>query len=371
MRNELSTTVISGEIVKGYTMAEAGQAANQAATAGTFQKALAELSANTRKSYQEDLRTWADYLTSAGVDIADCDFYQSSECWRGVTHGLVDGFKEWMLKEGFSIASVNRRLSCVRKFCTLAAAAGVITGDVLSLIQTVRTIRKSRGIERDKERDQTRIEHVTLRSGPNAGCTRPATKKARAVVLTEAQAKALKTQPNTPQGRRDALLMRLLLDQGMRAGEVAALQVTNFNLQTQQVTFWREKVKVEQTHDLTKDTLRALKAYIKAGDAPAMGPLLRGSRKGGRLDGLGMSTTAISQRVRALGEAIGVDGLSAHDCRHAWATAHGRSGTGEIALVEMGGWTSTSTAKRYILAGKVANAGAKELGYALDEADDD
>lgn len=369
--NTQLANVTTGEIVQGYTMAEAGQAANRAASAGVFQNELAELSANTRKSYQEDLRTWADYLAGAGVDIADCDFYQSPECWRGVTFGLVAGFKEWMLLQGFAIGSVNRRLSCVRKFCTMAASAGVLSGDELSLIQTVRTLRKNAGIERDKNRDQTRIEQVTLRSGPNEGCTRPATKKARAVVLTEAQAKALKTQPNTPQGRRDALLMRLLLDQGMRAGEVAALQVTNFNLQTQQVTFWREKVKVEQTHNLTKDTLRALKAYIKAGDAPAMGPLLRGSRKSGRLDGLGMSTTAISQRVRALGEAIGVNGLSAHDCRHAWATAHGRGGTGEIALVEMGGWTSTATAKRYIEAGKVANAGAKELGYALDEADDD
>lgn len=84
-----------------------------------------------------------------------------------------------------------------------------------------------------------------------------------------------------------------------------------------------------------------------------------------------MTTTAISQRVRMLGEAIGVEGLSAHDCRHAWATAHGRSGAGEISLVEMGGWTSTATAKRYIAASKIANAGAKELGYALDEHDDD
>jgi integrase len=137
------------------------------------------------------------------------------------------------------------------------------------------------------------------------------------------------------------------------------------------MTFWREKVKMEQTHNLTADTYRALVAYFQAGDAPALGPLLRGSRKGGSLDGSGMTPTAISQRVRTLGEAIGVAGLSAHDCRHAWATAHGRSGTGELTLVEMGGWTSTATAKRYIAASRIANAGAKELGYALGEDNDD
>jgi integrase len=299
--------------------------------------------------------------------VTGCDFYQSAADWQGVTFGLVAGFKEWLLQQGFAIASVNRRLSCVRKFCALAAAAGMLSGNNLALIQTVRTIRKSAGLERDKQRARTRIKQVTLRRGAKAGHTRPASKKTKAVGLTTEQAKQLKQQPNTPQGRRDALLMRLLLDQGLRAGEVAALQVTDFQLKSRQVTFWREKVKMEQTHNLTADTYRALMAYLEAGDAPALGPLLRGSRKSGRLDGPGMTTTAISQRVRTLGAAIGITGLSAHDCRHAWATAHGRSGTGEIALVEMGGWTSTATAKRYIAASKIANAGAKELGYALDE----
>ncbi|NJN82073.1 MAG: hypothetical protein HC802_07175 [Caldilineaceae bacterium] len=51
MNNGLSTTTASNELVRGYTLAEAAQAANQAASAGAFQSALAELSANTRKSY--------------------------------------------------------------------------------------------------------------------------------------------------------------------------------------------------------------------------------------------------------------------------------------------------------------------------------
>ncbi|NJN82072.1 MAG: hypothetical protein HC802_07170 [Caldilineaceae bacterium] len=69
------------------------------------------------------MRTWVDYLVSAGVDVADGDFYQAAECWRGVTFGLVAGFKAWLLQPGFAIASVNRRLSCVRKFCALGNGA--------------------------------------------------------------------------------------------------------------------------------------------------------------------------------------------------------------------------------------------------------
>jgi site-specific recombinase XerD len=45
------------------------------------------------------------------------------------------------------------------------------------------------------------------------------------VKLERDQVAALKTQPDTPQGRRDALLMCLLLDHGLRVGEVAILVI--------------------------------------------------------------------------------------------------------------------------------------------------
>jgi hypothetical protein len=50
------------------------------------------------------------------------------------------------------------------------------------------------------------------------------------VHIAQKQAKKLKSQPDTPQGRRDALLMCLLLDHGLRVGEVARLQVSDFDL---------------------------------------------------------------------------------------------------------------------------------------------
>ena len=48
-------------------------------------------------------------------------------------------------------------------------------------------------------------------------------KKAEPVSISTHQAKALKDQPDTPRGRRDGLLMCLLLDHGLRVGEVAKL----------------------------------------------------------------------------------------------------------------------------------------------------
>src|SRR4051812_28736480 len=84
------------------------------------------------------------------------------------------------------------------------------------------------------------------------------------VKLDKAQRHALKTRPDTSQGRRDALMMCLLLDHGLRVGELAGLEVTAINLQDGTLTFYRPKVDKVQIHTLTKDALRAAKAWFKS-----------------------------------------------------------------------------------------------------------
>jgi integrase len=65
------------------------------------------------------------------------------------------------------------------------------------------------------------------------------------------QAHALKAQPDTPQGRREALLMCLLIDHGLRVGEVAALHVGDFDLAKSEMVFYRAKVDKIQRHKLS------------------------------------------------------------------------------------------------------------------------
>ena len=72
-----------------------------------------------------------------------------------------------------------------------------------------------------------------------------------------------------------------------------------------------------------------------------------------------MSEVAITARVKKFGEAIGVDGLSAHDCRHFWATDATRNRTDPFALQQAGGWTSMQTVQRYIDVTNIANDGVK------------
>jgi integrase len=96
--------------------------------------------------------------------------------------------------------------------------------------------------------------------------------------------------------------------------------------------------------------------------------LLRRSRKNDHLGMPGMTERGITLRVRVLGERVGLVGLSAHDCRHFWATSAARNGTDPFALQEAGGWSSLAMPRRYVEDQQIANEGVKtEKGASLTE----
>jgi len=178
-------------------------------------------------------------------------------------------------------------------------------------------------------------------------------------VLSHKDALTLKReQPDTAQGWRDAILMCLLLDHGLRCSEMAALLFEHINLYEETLTFYREKVDLVQTHQLSKDTRAALRHYLEHAALTAGEHLLRGSRRGGRLLGR-MSERAVTARVNVLGERLGVEQLSAHDGRHTWATLAIKAGTDLKALQDAGGWKSPYMPLRYAEAAKIANDGVK------------
>ena len=335
----------------------AGQAANHHAARNVFADYLSRKADNTIRRQAADLTRFAAYLDAVGEQVgltlgaALAEFAQAvalfpdgpppdADAWRGVTWGLVEGFRNWMVMQGDAVGSINVRLSTVKAYAKLAAKAGVLTAEEHAMIRTVSGYARKEGKRVDERRE-------TLRRGD---------KKAQHVSIDQKQARKLKAQPDTPQGRRDALLMCLLLDHGLRVGEVARLQVSDFDLKAGEMRFYRPKVDKEQTHKLSADTARALHAWFDSGDAPESGPLLRGSRKGGALTAPGMSTRSITHRVRVLGERVGLDGLSAHDCRHYWAT-YWASRVDVLRLQEAGGWNSLAMPRRYVEESKIANEG--------------
>lgn len=338
MTTELVTTTPNGLEI-------AGQMANGHAARAAFGDYQSRKADNTLRRQRADLALFADFLAVAGIPDAPTpeDLYSTPDAWRGVTWGLVEAWRNWSLQQGYSVGSVNVRLSTVKQYAKLAAKAGALEPADLAMVRTVNGYSHREGKRVDERRE----------------VTRKGSKRAEAVSLTAAQIKALKKQPNTPQGRRDAVIMALLLDHGLRVGELAGLEVTAVDLARGALTFYRPKVGITQTHKLTRDAKAALKRYIEAGDAPAVGRLLRTSYGANRLGNAGISERNLSERVRFLGKQAGIEGLSAHDLRHAWATQAARHGTPVDRLQDAGGWASPAMPLRYVERAAVANDGVK------------
>lgn len=94
-------------------MHQAGQAANDVAARGTFDDHIARKADNTIRRKIADLALFESFLNGAGVPAAG--LYDDPRGWSGVTWGLVEAFKVWMLQQGYAIGSINGRLSTVRR----------------------------------------------------------------------------------------------------------------------------------------------------------------------------------------------------------------------------------------------------------------
>ena len=317
-----------------------GQVANDFARQSVLQDYQDRKSQQTLRRQRADIALFEQFLASAGYQ---CEGLASDlSKWHFVTWGLVEAFNRWQLEQGYAMGSVNIRLTTIKIYCGLAAKAEHITTQELALIKTIKGYYQAEARNIDEKRDQTR---------------RPDAKKATPVSLSPVHVALLKKQPDTKRGRRDALLMCLLLDHALRVGEVADLNVGSINLSSGQLIFYRHKVGKTQTHDLSPDTYQAARLYL-ADCEPDQVPLFVGICSKDRI-----STSSLNERVTQLGKAIGITGLSPHDCRHFYATDAIKNGTDIKSLQDAGGWDNPIMPLRYAESAKVANAGVKLTAF--------
>lgn len=349
-------------------MSDAGQVANQIAAQTLFQRYLDGKATNTIKRHARDLELFAEYLLDIGI-MPDhgANFQTNPDAWQGVTWGLVEGFVQWLLQEGYAIASVNARLSTIRVYSQMAVKAGSLDRQEGLLIQSIKGLSRQGALNIDERRDQTRIEEVTYAYKPTGKkrrrvVTRQATKKRHPTPISAEEAKSLRQVANpSPQAWRDALLMCLLLDHGLRASELALLSVNNLNLVAGEMTFFRPKVKGTDhewsTQKLTPATYAVAEHYVNYLYPPTLrpdGPLILATTRllksgaGGKLLPKGLNRVRISERVAWLGQQLGISKLSAHDCRHYCATKMARLGYSVDELMAWFGWSSAQTAMRYV-----------------------
>ncbi len=280
----------------------------------------------TIRRQKTDLVTFAHFLASVGVQAGD--LYNNLDAWQGIGAGLLEAFIAWQKSLGYAIGTINVRLATVKAYCHLAYDTGILDVDTHTHIQGVKGIGRKQARNIDARREIARV----------------GAKKAQAVDIPPELLPRLKHPETGPLAKRDALLMSLFLDHGLRVGEVAILKRNQIALRSRLLTFYRPKVDEPQIDHLTDDTLVAARAYLLT--LPAKQESL-----------FDLAVISIQERVRTLGELVGLHGLSPHDCRHSWATRAAQHGTPLERLKQAGGWSNVQTPLRYIKESAIANEG--------------
>ena len=163
------------------------------------------------------------------------------------------------------------------------------------------------------------------------------------VLSVEQLAKLLKvTAGETFTDRRDHAMIRLLLDTGMRRGELIGLSLSDLDLEDG-IAFVLGKGGRHRACPFGAKTTRALDRYLRLRDrheyahTPAVFLGARGPIKG----------NGLLQIIRNRGNEIGIDGLNPHRFRHTFAHEWLAAGGTEGDLMRLTGWRSRVMVDRY------------------------
>jgi len=166
--------------------------------------------------------------------------------------------------------------------------------------------------------------------------------------LTDTQiARLLKAcEGQTLLDKRDRALVALFVETGLRAAEMAALDITDIDVDTCQLHVRRgnggkgRRVRFSAATGAVVD--RYLRHRRRAVLAPAGGPLWIATRTGARIGYRGLAVALAARADKA-----GIEGFHLHRLRHSAATRWLRAGGTETGLKAHAGWTSNRMIERY------------------------
>jgi site-specific recombinase XerD len=153
--------------------------------------------------------------------------------------------------------------------------------------------------------------------------------------------------------RRDEAMVRLMLETGMRAGEVVALQLDDLDLTAGLVTVRRGKGGKGRVAPFGPEAALALDRYLR---------LRRSHRLADRTDlwlgdrGKGFSYDALHKTLGERAKAAGIEGFHPHRLRHTAAHRWLAAGGSEGGLMAVAGWTRPDMLMRYTKAQAASRA---------------
>lgn len=153
---------------------------------------------------------------------------------------------------------------------------------------------------------------------------------------------------NTYTGFRDCTIMVVMLDTGLRIGELFSLRKQDVDFQQMTLTVPWEKAKTRKTRTvpIAKQTAKLLAELLRENEdfGPNCDALFYSS------DGHPMTSESFDERRRTYGKQAAIEGVhvSAHTFRHTFALHWIKSGGDPFSLQKMLGHTDMSMVRRYV-----------------------
>jgi site-specific recombinase XerD len=189
------------------------------------------------------------------------------------------------------------------------------------------------------------VDEEIIERSPMAKMTQPHVPEQPTPVLTEAElGRLLKvTAGKGLEQRRDHAIIRLFVDSGIRAGEMAGLMVDDLDLDVQDVAHVVGKGGRGRAVPFGTKTGTALDRYLRdrARHPKANLPNLWLAQKGG------MTDSGIRQMLERRGQQAGIDGLHPHVFRHTFAHMWRTGGGDDDSLMRLTGWRTRAMLHRY------------------------
>ena len=279
---------------------------------------LASLSLGSRRTMRQALDVIADSLTSGACD-------HRSLPWGALRFQHTQAVRAILL-EKYSAATANKMLAALKQTLRAAWSLGYMSAEEYQRAIDLRSV---------------------VGEKPDAAA-------GRALSFGEwlGLFAACQSDPG-PAGVRDAAIIALLKIAGLRRGEVASLQLADFNRETQTLTVRGKRNKTRSVPVEDKGAIDALTDWLHLrGDAP--GALFTRIRKGGIILPNQLSDQAIYSILKKRGEEASLADFAPHDMRRTFAGDLMDAGVDLVTVQKLMGHSNANTTAGYDRRGEVA-----------------
>jgi integrase len=314
-------------LVAGYQLtADAAQAADVDPQT-IVHRWLASKSPSARRTYAGALQRFAAWA----IESQDVEPHRALqvlvEAGPGAAHSMVEKWRDSMLATGLS--------------------TGTTAGRIAALSSLVRCCRRAGLVSWALEGVAPRVEQRHDRSGPRRH------EVALLVEHVDAAAAA-----GDRQAVRDAAIVRLLFSAGLRRSEAVLLRLEDVDLAAGTVAPRRKGKRERSRVSVTAGTVEAIRRWLAVrGEAPGW-LFVRTDRAD---DSVPLSGESVRRLLRSWAKQAGVRAtIRPHGLRHSGATEVAARGS-LASLMAYGGWSSMTSASRYLDKREQHRAEALEL----------